>query len=116
MSWLCGWEIEEKSLSKHPQRHFHDKGLLSRGKTLLESYHRWRKGIPPRPAPSSLLVSPEGNTIVSRVKASRRTFRNTAARERIEGEGHQNFATPKLPFGILIIVKMVTKQGKTQNL
>lgn len=82
---------------------------------MLQPYPRRRKGIPPRPAPSSLPVSPEGNTIVNRVKASRRSFLKTAARERIEGEGDQSFAILKLPFGMLIIIKLVVKQ-KTQNL
>lgn len=71
---------------------------------MLQPYPRRRKGIPPRPAPSSLPVSPEGNTIVNRVKASRRSFLKTAARERIEGEGDQSFAILKLPFGMLIVL------------
>lgn len=38
-------------MSKHPQRLLHDKGLLSREKTLLEPYLRSRKCIPNTPAP-----------------------------------------------------------------
>ena len=59
-------------MSKYPQSLLHDRGLLSRGNTLLELYPRWKKGIPPtqHPPPTHTLpVSPKGNRVGNRGEA-----------------------------------------------